>query len=96
MPNRPPDALVLITRRHLRMARRWHWQVMNLVAFRWAEGYAATFEEARDQAQLRARLGPDRPLPDRPDPSGAPEAWPNVNLIPYWRRTDQLGGGSDG
>jgi hypothetical protein len=83
LPPMMPEAWLLITRQKMHWGeRRWRWAVLNEVAYEWAHGTARSFSEARDAAQLRARLGPNGPLPRSPDP-GLPERWPDVNLIPY-------------
>jgi hypothetical protein len=76
-----PDHWLIITRRWF----RWHWELRNLVGYCWASGTAQTFVAAREAGVVRAKIGPTRPLPTRPDP-GVPEAWPRVNYLPLRER----------
>ena len=72
-----PDHWLIIHKRWF----RWHWELRNLAACKWASGTAKSFREAQEAGQVRAQIGPTGPLPQRPDP-GIPEVRPKTNYLP--------------
>lgn len=75
---RVPDHWLIITKRRF----RWHWELRHVLsAYCWAHGKARTFEQARADGEVRAKIGPTGYLPETPNP-GIPEAWPKVSFVP--------------
>jgi hypothetical protein len=89
---RPPDSWITLEPGRLFLwplqhTRRWHWSVRDGAAgYVFADGSEWGYYRAMKAAKAAARLGPDGPVPTRPDP-GMPyeaEAY-SFHVVPYWR-----------
>lgn len=90
----PPDCWIVLEPGWLFLwpfqgKRRWEWSVLDGAAGApFARGSERGYARAMAAAQMAARLGPDGPVPTRPDP-GVPyeEEARAVHVKPYWRRS---------